>query len=87
MKATLNNGGSHTSNDMGHREEENSNLWADPPELDASKTPLLSSKVPTTDIPNIQLFEKIHQLNQRRNSTSLRKHLAFVTCVASLEMK
>lgn len=83
----LNNGGSHTSNDMGCGGEEDSNLWANSSELDVVGIPLSSSEVPTTDIPNIQLFEKIHQLNHRRNSASLRKHLAFVTCVASLELR
>ena len=87
MKANWNNGGPHTSNDMRCEGEENSNFWANPSKLDASEIPLLPLKVPTTDIPTIQLFEKIHQLNQRQNSTSLRKHLAFVTCVASLELK
>ena len=72
---------------MGCGGEDNSNLWTNPSELDVAQIPPFSLQVPTTDIPTIQLFEKIHQLNQRRRSTSLRKHLAFVTCVASLELK
>ena len=55
-------------------------------DLDESVVSLLPFKVPTTDIPTIQLFEKIHRLNQSQRSASMRKYLAFVTCVASIEL-
>ncbi len=54
---------------------------------DHSQPSTLLAKVPPTGISSVQLFEKIHQFNQMETLTNIRKHLAFVACVASLELK
>ena len=87
MRTDLQSEMKNSSVDMTNEFLENNIVWDDCSDWDHSNQSVVLSKVPPTGISSIQLFEKIHQLNQMKTLANIRKYLVFIDCVASLELK